>query len=154
MTAATVPPIGDMSTRQVLHDDDALRIVRSRPLVGIDGPLVVVFGCGAPIVRAGFHLPFQRDVALLRCPVLHVIDKSLSYYASNGISVRIVEVIRQEMRLLDQTEVITIGHSLGAFGAIAFAEHVPVRFALSLAPRFTPDYGILRDHRLAGLLHE
>ena len=56
--------------------------------------------------------------------------------------------IRAEMALHGASEVDTLGFSMGGFGAIAFAERVPVRFALSMAPRYTPDPAIVHDKRL------
>ena len=41
----------------------------------------------------------------------------------------------------------TLGFSMGAYPAIAFAERVPVRHAVALSPRFSPDPAIVPDPR-------
>ena len=141
---------GSMASTMALspvYEDAALRVVRAVPPQAVPGELIVVFGCGSLAVRHQHHLEFIGDLARIGHPVIYVIDKTMSFYARPGMIDRIVELIRLEMALFGASAITTIGQSLGAFGAVAFAERLPVRFALAMAPRFSPDSGVVRDLR-------
>lgn len=140
----------DMANTMVqspVYEDAALRIVRAVPSQPVPGELIVVFGCGSLAVRHQHHLEFIGDLARIGHSVIYVIDKTLSFYARPGMIDRIVDLICREMAQIGVNAITTIGQSLGAFGAVAFAERLPVRFALAMAPRFSPDMGVVRDQR-------
>ncbi|NCO86716.1 MAG: hypothetical protein GW886_08820 [Rhodobacterales bacterium] len=133
-----------------------LAVLRGVPAAGaVAGPLAVVFCSAGRQVRAAAAPEFAGSLRAAGRRALFVFDPAMTWYADPAVVARIVATIRDEMQAVGAMQVDTIGFSMGAYGAMAFGAHLPVRFALAIAPRFTPDPAILRDARavphLAGL---
>jgi pimeloyl-ACP methyl ester carboxylesterase len=137
---------GPLLRLDALCDSPELVILRgSQP--GQAGLPLILFASGGNDVRAEAKPEFLKAVSQLGRPVLFVIERSLSWYAGPGIADLIERHVRDEMARTGTDRVDTMGYSMGGFGAIAFAERLPVRRFLSIAPRYSPDPRIVPDGR-------
>lgn len=112
------------------------------------GVPVVVFASANRDARSGRMLEYVGPLSTLDRPIYWISETEARWFATPGVVDRIVEVIRAEMARWGATEVDTLGSSMGGFGALVFAERLPVRTAVSIASRFTPDDRIVPDRRL------
>jgi len=131
----------------VLEDAEDL-IVRRGTMPGQGGPLTVVFAGGGDQARSGDRVEFVNMMARLGRPTMFIADRNRTWYARGDLHTRVIDHIRREMDRLGCAEIDTLGNSMGAFGALAFAEALPVRHALAFVPRFSPDPELIPDRRI------
>ena len=111
-------------------------------------PVVVFGGAGHRHDRVA-PTEFIGTLAAIGRPVVWVNDLTATWYASPGMADRIVAEVGGALARLGASCCDTLGFSMGAFGALAFAERLPVRLAVALSPRLSPDAAVLGDHRAA-----
>lgn len=112
------------------------------------GVPVVVFAAAAPNARTATVFEFISLLSRLDRPVYWIAEPGQSWFAAPGLVDRVVDLITTEMAHWGVAEVDTLGNSMGGYGAIAFAERLPVRTAVALGPRYSPDDRIVPDARL------
>lgn len=79
--------------------------------------------------------------------VLFVIDRNRSWYNREGLADRITEVVVDTARQHGLGDILTLGNSMGGYGAVLFANRVGANKAISFAPQFTMNDDVLRDSR-------
>lgn len=134
----------DLRRPELVISDDRLSILRAMPVTREPGPPVVVFNS---IGKPGTPPEFAASVARLRRPVLFVMDHKATWYSAPETADRVSDAIVNALADWGGTAVDTLGFSMGGYAAIAYAERVPVRNAVALAPRFSPDPAIVADPR-------
>ncbi|SMY09372.1 hypothetical protein [Flavimaricola marinus] len=127
-------------------------IVTRGSMPDMSGVPVVVFASAAEETRQAITLEFVQQLAMIGRPAIWIADPNETWYATEGFVDRACAIIETEMARLGATQIDTIGASMGAFGALAFAERLPVRTAIALGTRFTPDRRIVPDPRRKKLL--
>ncbi|MDT8344506.1 MAG: hypothetical protein RQ752_08730 [Thermohalobaculum sp.] len=128
-----------------IHEDDDLRIDR---IDGRGGRLVLAFtgighGSGG-LQRAEFVRSASQDGANT---VLFVTDVKRSWYSAPGLLDRLRTRARAVWDELGQPAIVTIGNSMGGFGAILAARDLPVRAVLAFGPQFSMDESVVREPR-------
>jgi pimeloyl-ACP methyl ester carboxylesterase len=104
----------------VIADNDLFRITH---LPGETGIAVIAFA-GISAGLGGFAIEeFRKSLAGLSHDVFFVIEKTPKWY--NGTFAQICAVLRGELDTRRFSRVVTLGNSMGGFGAIAFARHLP-----------------------------
>jgi hypothetical protein len=136
-----VPPRLNFVT---LRQDGDLTILRAVPPGPPSGPLVVVFNS---LVRKGTTPEFIGTVARSGRPGLFILDHRATWYASRRNAGAIRDAVRAELDHLQGDRLDTLGFSMGAYAAVAFAETLPVRRAVAFSPRFSPDPALVADPR-------
>lgn len=106
-------------------------------------PVVVFNSVSVPADQPEF---FAATSTLGR-PVLFLTDVNRTWFASRETARRTIDLIRAELDRCEADSFDTIGFSKGGYAALAVAADLPVRRALSFAPRFTVDPGIVFDPR-------
>ena len=130
---------------EAVYDAAFLTVLRATPTDRpAQGPLLVVFGS----YRTKTQPPeFRRTVGALGRPALFIMEHDFGFYATQERVDRLAPMIAAEMERTETTRIDTLGFSIGAYGALAWGAHVPVRHAMAFAPRFSPDPAIIRDPR-------
>ena len=130
---------------ETVFEDEELRL---RWLPGRLPRMVVVFTGmkarfgGAPVDE------FARSAACGgQNNVLFVTDRRATWYAAPGLWRRIVRFVRYLRRSEGMREVLTLGTSMGGFGALLLPRDVRVLRAVAFAPQVTMDPEILADDR-------
>jgi hypothetical protein len=140
MTQRSIAPV------QSLYEDEDLRVCgvgplfarerpRARPAPGgpTNGSLVVSFtgiGAGSDVVQTE---EFAGTAARGGRSVLFVTDKRRSWYNAPGLYEKIVGQLRPH--LAHGGPVVTLGNSMGGFGALLFAAPLGARTALAFGPQ-------------------
>ena len=138
------PPKPQLHQTEIVNENGIV-IIRGRPdpatVTPVAGPLVVVFCSFVAAVE------FAGSVARAGRNVLFVSDSKRTWFGLPGDVRTIVQAVRAELAELGQDQIDTIGFSMGGFAALAYAQRLPVRNALALSPRFSPDHEIVLDRR-------
>lgn len=129
-----------------LYEDEDLRIGGVGPLFArglfgtrlferrrLGGPLVVSFtgiGAGMDVVQSE---EFYGSASRKDRSVLFVTDKRRSWYNAPGLYERIIEQVTPHLE--GAAHVVTLGNSMGGFGALLFAEPLGASAALAFAPQ-------------------
>jgi pimeloyl-ACP methyl ester carboxylesterase len=124
----------------LLCDDDELRI---RFVEGLEAKVSVISFTGVGGNLGGMQIDeFARSIygAVPQCNVFYVIDKKRTWYGS--VASRIVETIRPH---LGSTKAITLGNSMGGFGAVLFGGLLPTDAALAFCPQFSVSPMVVPD---------
>ncbi|MEM8850265.1 MAG: hypothetical protein AAGE03_09545 [Pseudomonadota bacterium] len=79
--------------------------------------------------------------------VLFVTDRRASWYAAPGLWRRIVRLIRYMRKSEGIREIITLGNSMGGYGALLLPRDLRVARAIAFSPQVTMDRSILDDQR-------
>lgn len=79
--------------------------------------------------------------------VLFVTDRRASWYAVPGLWQRIVRMIRYLRKSEGVSEVVSLGTSMGGYGALLLPRDVRVKRAIAFSPQVTMDPDILVDER-------
>jgi pimeloyl-ACP methyl ester carboxylesterase len=79
--------------------------------------------------------------------VLFVTDRKGGWYSTEGLWTRIVGVIREVLEQRDIRELITLGVSMGGYGALLLPRDLRVRRAVAFAPQVTLDRDLVDDDR-------
>lgn len=132
------------SVRTLLRDEE----LTLRWLPGRAPRLVVVFTG----MRAGFgDTPLDEFAGSAgqkgENDVLFVTDRRASWYSLPGLWARIVEAVRGLAAQRGAEEVVTLGTSMGGFGALLLPRDVAVKRAIAFAPQVTMDRRVLDDDR-------
>ncbi|WGH77144.1 alpha/beta fold hydrolase domain-containing protein [Jannaschia ovalis] len=130
---------------QTVLRDDALVL---RFLKGQGSRLVVVFtgiGAGFGDRRLDEFAASASDGGANN--VLFVTDRAASWYAAPGLWDRIVDLIRATCEHEATTELVTLGNSMGGYGAMLAARDLPVARAIAFSPQVTMDRDLLADAR-------
>ena len=143
MTHADLPkPHLDLTE---IVNKNGIVILRGRPdpatVMPVAGPLVVVF------CSFDSSLEFAGHVARSGRNALFVRDNKRTWFALPADVKTIVSAVQKELKSLGSKRVDTIGFSMGAYAALAYGKVIPIRNALALAPRFSPDQDIVPDRR-------
>jgi hypothetical protein len=131
---------------RLLYEDEALRIAGIGPLVATGwfgtrlfsrrrtgGTLVASFtgiGAGMDVVQAE---EFAGMASRKDRSVVFVTDKQRSWYNAPGLYERVIAELQPHIR--DAGRVVTLGNSMGGFGALLFAAPLGARIALAFAPQ-------------------
>lgn len=127
----------------VVHDDDTLRISTSAARPG--GAAVVSFtgiGAKADVVQ---DEEFRRVGSAGDRHAVFVTDKSRSWYNTQDQYEQIVAAVRD--LTADAASVVTIGNSMGGFGALLFAEPLGARVAVAFAPQVSIDRRVIPQEK-------
>ncbi|SFJ68308.1 hypothetical protein [Jannaschia pohangensis] len=114
---------------------------RTRRLVVVFTGMKAGFG-GAPLDEFAGSASGRGDNN-----VLFVTDKRASWYAAPGLWRRVVKFIRYLRRAEGIEEVITLGTSMGGFGALLLPRDLRVRRAIAFAPQVSMDRSVIEDDR-------
>ena len=136
MIATEKPP--QLELRKEFEDDD-LRIesVAGEGVSGVVAFTGVGFELGG-LQRAEFVS--SASVAGRR-PVIFVIDKTRSWFNRPGLFERILDLVNAHFARVGVTQVVTLGNSMGGFGACLFAAPLKARRAIA----FTPQWSIRKE---------
>ena len=138
------------SAIDLLLRDDLLAL---RWLPGTSGRMVVVF-TGLKLGVAGGHVTeFAGSASAHGDAVLFVTDRTASWYSAPGLWRRIVTWVRYVRRSERVREVMSLGTSMGGYGAILLARHLPVTRAVAFSPQVTRDEAVVADGRWPALDH-
>jgi len=128
----------------VLQDEELIL----RWLPGTARRLVVVFTG----VRAGFGgAPldeFARSASRRgENNVLFVTDRRGSWYCAPGLWSRIARLVKYLRKSEGIEEIVTLGNSMGGYGALLLPQYLRVRRAIAFSPQLTLDRGLVADVR-------
>ncbi len=122
---------------QIVHDDDNLRIAR---LGKGEGARAVLCFTGVGLGMGGVQTEeFVGISQRIGGSSIFVTDKRRTWF--NGIDP--ADLQRRLEPLIDGREVVTLGNSMGAFGAIWATSFLPVASAIAFAPQFSVHPGIV-----------
>ena len=79
--------------------------------------------------------------------VLFVTDRRATWFAAPGLWRRIVKLIRYLRKSERIDEIVTLGNSMGGFGALLLPRDVRVRRAIAFSPQLTMDRTLMDDTR-------
>ncbi|PWJ17502.1 hypothetical protein [Jannaschia seohaensis] len=79
--------------------------------------------------------------------VLFVTDRRATWYSATGLWARILGAVRHLVRERRVQETISLGTSMGGYGAMLLPRHVRVKRAIAFAPQVTLDRAVLDDDR-------
>ncbi|MEO0862623.1 MAG: hypothetical protein AAFY65_18655 [Pseudomonadota bacterium] len=79
--------------------------------------------------------------------VLFVSDRRSTWFAAPGLWRRMVKMIRYIRRSEGMQEVISLGNSMGGYGAMLLPKDLRVTRAIAFAPQVTMDRSLLQDDR-------
>ncbi|MCK0168548.1 hypothetical protein MWU52_13365 [Jannaschia sp. S6380] len=79
--------------------------------------------------------------------VLFVTDRQASWYAAPGLWRKIVRMVREVRASVGALEVMTLGNSMGGYGALLLPRDLRVARAIAFSPQVTLDRGLLDDAR-------
>lgn len=130
---------------RTLYEDDGLR-VRWRPGRG-DVLAVACAGIGRDLTGA----PPDEMVRIASGdgtrPAAFVVDKRRSWFHGAGVLARAAEAVAELAGRIGAREIVTMGNSMGGFGAMALSRALPVSRCLALVPQFSIDPRVLADKR-------
>ncbi len=141
----------------VIHEDDAC-ILRYAP--GTTNRVVVAF-CG---IRGALGPLTHRQIARAgnasgRSHVIYVLDKKKSWYSAPGLAETIMTVINDEIDHIKAEfapsgacDVVSLGSSMGGFGALLFAGRLGASRAVSFVPQYAMDMSLVPDARIGKFL--
>lgn len=120
---------------RVIYNDDVMEITHQPG----DGREAVVSFAGTGMALGGIQMEeFRKSLSGRRNEILFVKDKRRHWY--NATFARIVSVLNRVLDHMAITDTVTIGNSMGGFGAIAFAGHLKnCRSALAFSPQSCVD---------------
>ena len=79
--------------------------------------------------------------------VLFVTDRKATWYAAPGLWQKVVKLVRYLRRSERIEEVVTLGNSMGGYGALLLPRDIRVKRAIAFSPQVTMDRDLLADHR-------
>ncbi|MEL6476142.1 MAG: hypothetical protein AAFR17_02350 [Pseudomonadota bacterium] len=79
--------------------------------------------------------------------VAFVTDRTRTWYNTPGQIERIETALRALAARVGARQIVTLGNSMGAYGAILFANRIGAARAIAFAPQFTMDDRLVRDRR-------
>jgi pimeloyl-ACP methyl ester carboxylesterase len=79
--------------------------------------------------------------------VLFVTDRRATWYAAPGLWWRTLKLIRYLRNSEGLTELVTLGNSMGGYGALLLSRDLRVSRAIAFAPQVTMDPAVLQDDR-------
>lgn len=79
--------------------------------------------------------------------VLFVTDRRATWFAAPGLWRRIVKLIRYLRKTEGIEEVVTLGNSMGGYGALLLPHALRVRRAIAFSPQLTMDRALIDDTR-------
>ena len=120
---------------------------------GIGRLLVIFAGAGARVMGQG-RVEFFATVRQTGRPWIVLTDRSQGFFGDPSLADAAERAIRAAMADSGSQTVDTIGHSMGGFAALAFAQRLPVARAISFSPRFSPDPAIVPDRRMRSRLRQ
>ncbi|MBM2575632.1 hypothetical protein JQC91_04880 [Jannaschia sp. Os4] len=133
----------------ILRDD----LLALRWLPGTTGRMVVVFTGLKLGVGGGHPTEFAGSASQDGDAVLFVTDRTSSWYSAPGLWRRVVTWVRYVRRSERIREVLSLGTSMGGYGAILLAKHLPVTRVVAFSPQVTRDDAVLEDARWRALEH-
>ncbi|RMF36897.1 MAG: alpha/beta hydrolase [Alphaproteobacteria bacterium] len=74
-------------------------------------------------------------------------DPQNSWFAKAPLPDRIAGHVRAEAAAIGATEIVSFGSSMGGYGAIMLAAHMPLDGVVAFSPRYSPDDAVLPDPR-------
>ena len=126
-----------------LRDDRALRVWRHR---GQSRRLVVCFSGVGRYQRRPPRLEFAKTAcAAGRDHALYIADARRSWLNAPGLIEDVVSLVESEVAEVGATEVVSMGHSLGGFSALALGGFTRRDTALALSPHFSVDPAVVPD---------
>lgn len=132
-------------TPEPLIDDPTLEISW---LKGRGDRMVVSFTGIGPKDQPDQRIEFPRLAAQQgENTVVFVTDRLRSWYNEPGMVERITETVLSLAGRLGTREIVTLGNSMGGYGAVLFANRLGARHAISFVPQFTMDDRVLRESR-------
>ena len=142
MSVAPVPARapGPRSGGVVIHEDEALRIGL---LEGTNDRLVIAFtgrGLGHGAIPAEeFAVAARGDGN----SIVFVADKKMLWYQSEATEAAILSEVQAIIDRLQPASIVTIGNSMGGFGAIRFAAPLGAKAAIAFDPQFSVKPGVV-----------
>lgn len=115
--------------------------------------LTVVFASYPSCVWPEYRFEFRRAVVQSGQPAVFVFDHSLRWYVEAQTYDRVCQILTDQMAALGVSDIVTIGNSMGAYGALAYAQDVPVSYALVIATRGSIGASGIADPRYQRQLH-
>ena len=122
--------------------------VALRWLPGRSARLVVVFTGMHGRMAGETHAEFAASASMRgENDVLFVTDRRASWYAAPGLWRKVVRFVKEIRADRGPGEVVTLGNSMGGYGALLLPRDVHVARAIAFAPQATMDRGLLDDGR-------
>lgn len=132
-------------TPAVLADDDDLEVLW---LEGTGNRLVVSFTGNDVEDRSAQGIEFPRIAAQGgRNHVAVVTDRRRSWYNTPGLVGRVVDTLGALAIRAGIGRIVTLGNSMGGYGAILFANPLGATRAISFVPQFTMNDRVVREER-------
>lgn len=135
-----------------IYEDEHLRITGIRPKAP-GGDLVVAFSGIGPEAGGndGFlKIPPEEFVGISSAHdrgALFVADLRATWYTVPGLAEKVEEVVNATVKEWGATRVVTLGNSMGGFGALHFARRLNASVALAFAPQFSMKPDRVREGR-------
>lgn len=79
--------------------------------------------------------------------VLFVADMRRTWFSAEGLVQRIVDAVTELARDKGIDRLLAIGNSMGAYGAILFAQYLPLRAVAAFSPQVSMDLSLVREKR-------
>lgn len=143
--AADVPEA--LTSLAVLEEDDELSL---RLLAGRGRTLIVAFtgiGQGKGMIQKEEFVGIGSGGG--ENHVIFVTDRLRSWFSRPGLQDRVIAAIGDYVAAHGIDRVVTIGNSMGGFGALLFAERLNAHVAIAFVPQFTMDPNVLAEPRWA-----
>lgn len=120
--------------------------VRVTALRGSGPRLVVCFSGPGDPDRAHQSEEFEEICAMeARNHVLFVSDTQRSWFNAPGIYEEILDLVESYRRMHQIDEVVTLGESMGGYGAIVFADPFGARTCVALSPQYSADPAVVPE---------
>lgn len=121
---------------RVLEDSENLTVILALPRAEVDwSRLTVVFTSYSSSLPEGYRFEFRETVVQSQQPALFVFDHSLRWYVEAETYDRMCQILSAQMDALGVAKLVTIGDSMGGYAALAYAQDMPVRYALAITNR-------------------
>ncbi|MHA3979555.1 hypothetical protein ACW9UR_17920 [Halovulum sp. GXIMD14794] len=134
-----------MAQAEILHESETL-LVRHMP--GSESTLVIAVG-GIHGGLGGVQVDEFAGTASGggRNHVLFVRDKLRSWFSREDVLPPLVELVQNFIAANGITKVVTIGNSMGGYGALLLPKHVPVDVAIAFAPQVSMHDEVITEPR-------
>ena len=135
----------------VLADSGGLTIIRALPR----GPqarttwdsLSVVFASYTSCTPDSYRFEFGQTIVRSGHPALFVYDLTHRWYVDDSHYDRVCAAIRGQMAALGTARLTTVGDSMGGYAALAYAQDLPIDYALAITTRSGIGPGAVPDIR-------
>jgi hypothetical protein len=127
-----------------VRDDDTLKVWRHR---GKNDRLVISFS-GVGTLRHGVEPNFVKtSTDLARNHVLYIADPQRTWLNGPGLLEEIVALVESEASVTGARQIVTMGHSMGGFCALALPGFTRIDAVLAYSPQVSVDPSLAPDEK-------